>query len=249
MSWVKGLNFFEHFYDLFHIFLKLRLYFYSFIDLFCCQRIKLPPAEVLEHIKSSASQEDKVFSTRCADRGVPQGLTWREWRYQQLLTSTMLPEFGPSQRTTFQVPHRRWLFLFLYSLLTRVRGFLFRIYSSKGSSSSGVAGPSSKKAEVSDTKVSDEVAGEGAEEHKDIEEGRKRAPEDKSQCKNKDDNSNWSWITEHDELHIAMKSGLALFGFVEGSIRFPPSFKWRSKASAGTFTNLDVLKGNDPLVS
>lgn len=230
------------YYNISNVFLEAE----SSIFLFCCcYRISLPPEEVLEHIKVSASREDKVFTARCTDREVPQGFTWRDWRYQELLRSSIIADLGPSQRTTFQVPHRRCLFSCLHFMLTRVRGSFLRRSSSTDSSSSGRAGASIQETESSEVKASDEQEGEFGQEHKDVEEGWKGAPEEKFHHKSNYDY--WSWVGEHDELNFAMKSGLALFGFIEGAIRFPPSFKWRCQASAGSFVNLDVLKGNDPL--
>ncbi|TFJ85346.1 hypothetical protein NSK_003392 [Nannochloropsis salina CCMP1776] len=52
----------------------------------------------------------------------------------------------------------------------------------------------------------------------------------------------WSWIGKCDELSRAMETGDLLFGFHEAPIRFPPSFRWVSGASAGDFTQLSLLE-------
>ena len=53
----------------------------------------------------------------------------------------------------------------------------------------------------------------------------------------------WNTLLELDELKTHMKAGQLLHGFREGSIRFPPSFRWRRKAFAGSFDNMSTLRG------
>ena len=42
----------------------------------------------------------------------------------------------------------------------------------------------------------------------------------------------WRWVRQHDELSCIMRDGLALHGFREGRLCFPPSFRWIKGARA-----------------
>ena len=45
----------------------------------------------------------------------------------------------------------------------------------------------------------------------------------------------WEWIASHDELMMEMTKGEVFWGFKEGQIAFPPSFRWKPKTFGGGF--------------
>lgn len=57
-----------------------------------------------------------------------------------------------------------------------------------------------------------------------------------------EERESWSWVADQDELITAMRKGSVFFGFIEGPIRVPPSFKWRVEKVAGNFTDVGFLE-------
>jgi len=45
----------------------------------------------------------------------------------------------------------------------------------------------------------------------------------------------WWWVEGHDELMKEMREGRVFWGFQEGKIQFPPSFRWRPHTHGGDF--------------
>jgi len=49
------------------------------------------------------------------------------------------------------------------------------------------------------------------------------------------DHHPWSWVNSHDELITVMDNGQVFYGFQEGQIEFPPSFRWRRSCYGGDY--------------
>jgi len=56
----------------------------------------------------------------------------------------------------------------------------------------------------------------------------------------RDSPSIWAWMRTYDELTSEMASGNVFFGFKEGPITFPPSFRWRPRTIGGAFDRVSI---------
>lgn len=247
-----------------YVFKSVALFVYSsrkisllcYIIRFSPYRIQLPPEEVLQYVQASAIREHYDFvdgSTTGASQnpgapGTTQGteilrpLTWRDVRYQEMLRAT---KPSPTQGLSAREP----------TMLANIRSFMNKVVvttSSIGSSSSTAETSSSKRSKSSFHVMEREPEGEmarGYTEQKDPdpEAALELAPSSSVNMQVETSRTctrinPWAWVAEHDELSLAMKQGWVLYGFVEAPITFPPSFKWKTNASAGNFTDMATLQ-------
>jgi len=52
----------------------------------------------------------------------------------------------------------------------------------------------------------------------------------------------WEWIEELDELRLVMRENLAFYGFQEGTINFPPSFKFFAGRRVEDYSEAEDLR-------
>lgn len=56
--------------------------------------------------------------------------------------------------------------------------------------------------------------------------------------------SHWSWIRDLDELSRSMREKIVFWGFREGAIVFPPSYRWKRGGDPGDYTDAAYLQSS-----
>jgi len=56
------------------------------------------------------------------------------------------------------------------------------------------------------------------------------------------DLSYWDWVRDLDELSRSMREKIVFWGFREGAIQFPPSYRWKRGGDPGDYTDAAYLQ-------
>lgn len=201
--------------------------------------------------------------TQGLERGYGLELTWRESRYEEILK--LGTSYGPEIRESME---RRRVMKPLGNVLAGVQHVmrihksqspirkLRKAFSGYGSSSESQVQAMSERQRDFSTSLSSKAKDfpeaasigpasddeeEEAVEFREAEEGSALDLEcGQIKCH---PNDKWAWVQRYDELSKMMEQGSAFYGFVEGAITFPPSFKWKENKPAGDFTEMALLAG------
>lgn len=229
------------------------------------RRIKLPPETVLQNIQASAIRDRDAYAAQLSETNTSNSegeeeirvvtRTWRDARYEEILELKAPSENQHKRRKAVGVDES----LEMISRGLRQVMLPSGLISSSSSSEGRGASLTSSSVEASAGISAERGAGGGKvtkQPQGKLEMGKGAKSEgvgmdfavDSTEQGSSVDYSDrregyWEWMTEFDELSMMMRQGLVLCGFIEAPITFPPSFKWKCKAHAGDFTDMDTLKG------